>query len=82
MGLLQRLLGIHEGGYSETVWCATNKSNTFIPCLILEEEDDGSLIVRRKSDGALFRVGVRDDRYSPDHGWVTIFYPSESDWLS
>lgn len=84
MGLLQKLLGIDEGGYSETLWCyaGTNKhGDCYIPCEIIEEENSGNMLVRRKSDGQRFRVGVRDENYSSDYGWVTVFYEHEAEWV-
>jgi hypothetical protein len=49
-----------------------------MPCDILEERDDGSLDVRGK-DGRRFIVGVRDDVYSEEYGWVTVFWPEEAE---
>jgi len=80
MGLLQKLLGIKEGGYSNTLFCQVGR-NTFIPCDILEEYENGDTLVWRKSDGQRFIVGVRDDVYSNDYGWVTIFSPGEAIYL-
>lgn len=77
MGLIQRLLGIPEGGYSDTLFCYLSH-NCYSPCDILDEDDEGYTLVFRKTDGRKFWVGVRDDVYSPDYGWVTVFYPSEA----
>jgi len=71
MGLLQKLLGIDEGGYSDTFWCflGMNKDGSWImaPCDIIEEDNNGTL-VRRKTDGVYFLVGVTEGKYSPDYG--------------
>ena len=77
MGLIQRLLGINEGGYSETIFCSLG-NNTYAPCRILEENNDGYLLVWRKTDGRRFWVGVREDAYSEEYGWITIFWASEA----
>lgn len=77
MGLLQRLLGIREGGYSDTLWCHL-EGNTYAPCDILEESDDGYTLVFRKTDGRKFWVGVRDDVRSVEYGWITIFWEDEA----
>ena len=77
MGLLQRLLGIREGGYSDTLWCHLG-GNAYVPCQIIEERDNGDTLVWRKSDGRRFWVGVRNDVYSSDYGWITVFWESET----
>jgi len=77
MGLLQRLLGIDEGGYSDTLWCHLG-GKTYAPCDILEEDDNGYTLVWRKTDGRKFWVGVRDDCHSVEYGWITVFWEHEA----
>lgn len=78
MGLLQRLLGINEGGYSDTLFCHLG-GNTYTPCQIIEEDDRGRTLVWRKTDGRRFWVGVRDSGYSEEYGWIEIFWQSEAE---